>query len=105
MKYILTSEKRNLFVFAVILFSCGKKNDSVLPIRKDITQAVYASGKIYPLNDYKVYAKLPGYVEKIHVHVGDSVKVGQPLLTIKSEVSEKNVEMAKNQYELAQKNG
>lgn len=93
-----------LFTIAAAFFSCGKKGDTALPVRKDITQAVYASGKIYPLNDYKVYAKLPGYVEKIHVHVGDSVKVGQPLLTIKSEVSEKNVEMAKNQYDLAQKN-
>ncbi|TAL62844.1 MAG: HlyD family efflux transporter periplasmic adaptor subunit [Bacteroidetes bacterium] len=97
---------KNICFLALIffLFSCGKKSDSTFPVRKDITQAVYASGKIYPLNDYKVYAKLPGYVEKIHVHVGDSVKTGQPLLTIKSEVSEKNVEMAKNQYELAQKN-
>lgn len=93
-----------LFSIPVIFFSCGKKNDSTTPVRKDITQAVYASGKIYPVNDYKVYAKLPGYVEKIHVHVGDSVKIGQPLLTIKSEVSAKNVEMAKNQFELAQKN-
>ncbi len=89
---------------AVLLFSCGRKTDSITPTRKDITQAVYASGKIYPLNDYKVYAKLPGYVEKIHVTIGDSVKTGQPLLTIKSEVSEKNVEIARNQYELAQKN-
>lgn len=98
MKHIL------LFAFAVLLFSCGKKDESAFPIRKDITQAVYASGKIYPVNDYIVYAKLPGYVEKIHVRVGDSVKIGQPLLTIKSEVSQKNVEMARNQYELAQKN-
>lgn len=89
---------------AATLFSCGKKDSTTTPVRRDITQAVYASGKIYPLNDYKVYAKLPGYVEKIHVHVGDSVKIGQPLLTIKSEVSEKNVEMARNQFELAQKN-
>lgn len=97
--------KNILSVFlGIALFSCGKKGDSTLPVRKDITQAVYASGKIYPLNDYKIYAKLPGYVEKIHVHIGDSVKIGQPLLTIKSEVSEKNVEIAKNQLELAQRN-
>lgn len=93
-----------LFCISLSFLSCGKKNDSTNPVRKNITQAVYSSGKIYPVNDYKVYAKLPGYVEKIHVNVGDSVKIGQGLLTIKSEVSEKNVEMAKNQYELAQKN-
>src|SRR5688572_4478783 len=93
-----------LFLAAAALSGCGKKSDTTVPVRKDIVQAIYASGKIYPLNDYKIYAKLPGYVEKIHVRIGDSVKVGQPLLTIKSEVSEKNAEMAKNQYELAVKN-
>lgn len=93
-----------LLFLATILFSCGTKSDTTFPEFRDITQAVYASGKIYPLNDYKIYAKLPGYIEKIHVKVGDSVKTGQPLLTIKSEVSEKNVEIAKNQFELAQKN-
>ena len=91
-------------LFIIIVSGCKKTSNTTIPIRKDITQAVYASGKIYPVNDYKVYAKLPGYVEKIHIHVGDSVKIGMPLITIKSEVSEKNVEMAKNQWELAQKN-
>ncbi|MEW6469193.1 MAG: efflux RND transporter periplasmic adaptor subunit [Bacteroidota bacterium] len=93
-----------VIAFLSLLGSCGRKGDSIFPARKDLTQAVYASGKIYPVNDYKVFAKLPGYVEKIHVRVGDSVKVGQTLITIRSEVSGKNVEMARNQYELAMKN-
>lgn len=87
-----------------LLTSCGSKNNSTFPARKDLTQAVYASGKIFPINDYKVYSKLPGYIEKIHVKVGDSVKVGQALMTIRSEVSELNVNTAKNLLELAQKN-
>lgn len=93
-----------LFLILASFFSCRNKGDTVFLARKNITQAVYASGKIYPQNDYKIYAKLPGYIEKIHVSVGDSVKVGQPLITIKSEVSEKNAAIAKNQFELAQKN-
>ena len=88
----------------VLLAGCKNKNNTTLPLRKDITQAVYASGKIFPINDYKVFTKLPGYIEKIHVHIGDSVKVGQPLLTIKSEVSDLNVNTAKNLLDLAQKN-
>lgn len=93
-----------LFPISVLLFSCGGKNTSTHPERRDLTEAVYASGKVFPKNDYKVFAKLAGYVEVIHVHVGDSVKVGQPLLTVRSEVSEINVEAAKNQLNLAQKN-
>jgi multidrug efflux pump subunit AcrA (membrane-fusion protein) len=88
----------------LIFASCKNESNSTTPQQKYITQAVYASGKIYPINNYKVYSKLPGYVEKIHVHVGDSVKVGEPIITIKSEVSELNVTTAKNLLSLAQKN-
>lgn len=88
----------------ILLSSCKNNNNSTFPSRKDVTQAVYASGKIFPLNDYKVFSKLPGYIEKIHVRIGDSVKVGQALMTIRSEVSELNVNTAKNLLDLARKN-
>jgi HlyD family secretion protein len=89
----------------VTLWSCkGQKQESVFPIRKDLTQAVYASGKIFPKDNYKLFAKLPGYVQVIHVRVGDTVAAGQALITIRSEVSELNVAAAKNQYALASSN-
>jgi multidrug efflux pump subunit AcrA (membrane-fusion protein) len=88
----------------LLLHACGGKKNTTHPERRDLTEAVYASGKIFPKNDYKVFAKLSGYVEEIHVHVGDSVKIGQPLITIRSEVSQINVEAAKNQLSLASKN-
>lgn len=92
-----------LFV-STLITSCKNINDSIRPSRKDITQAVYASGNIFPINDYKVFSKLPGYIEKIHIHIGDTLKVGQPLMTIKSQISELNVNTAKNFLDLAQKN-
>jgi len=98
---------KKITLIAVVTFAiaaCNSKDETTIPSRKDLTQAVYASGKIYPINDYKVYSKLPGYIEKIHVQVGDSVKVGQPLMTIRSEVSELNVNTAKNLLDLAQNN-
>jgi HlyD family secretion protein len=98
-------KKSLLIVLSVLIFgSCKRSSETITPSRKDLTQAVYASGKIYPLNDYKVFSKLPGYIEKIHIKIGDSVKAGQPLITIKSEVSELNVSTAKNLLDLAQKN-
>jgi HlyD family secretion protein len=65
---------------------------------------VYASGKLFPENGYKVFSKIPGYLEKYHVSVGDTVRTGQPLVTLKSEVSSLNVEAARNLMELARKN-
>lgn len=91
-----------LLVFA--LASCGGKNETVHPEKKDLTQAVYASGKIFPKGDYKVSARLPGYVQEILVKIGDTVKAGQPLLRIRSEISDINVAAAKNQYQLASRN-
>lgn len=87
-----------------LLSACKRSGGTTNAVRKDITQAVYASGKIYPLLDYKVFSKLPGYVQKIHVHIGDSVKIGQELVTIKSEVSGLNVSTAKNLLDLARTN-
>lgn len=88
-------------IISVFLFYCSKNKDITHPIKKDIVQAVYASGKIYPVNVYNVYSKLPGYIAKIHVQAGDIVKAGQVLITIRSESTEKNLEIARNQLKLA----
>lgn len=91
-------------LISLVLVSCGGKNETTHPIRKDLTQAVYASGKVYPKDDYKVSSRLPGYVQEILVKIGDTVKAGQALLRIRSEISTINVEAAKNQYALASRN-
>ena len=101
---------KNLILFITIsfvmlaLFSCKNKNTETRPIRKDITQCVYASGKLFPVDDYKVYSKFPGYVSEIHVRVGDTVAGGATLITIRNDQTEFNAESAKNAMLLAQKN-
>lgn len=87
-----------LLAFAI---SCQKPEDKSKPIRKDITQAVYASGKIFPVDYYRLNVNIPGYIKEIFVRVGDTVKVGQPLFAMKSEVSNLNVATARNNLDLA----
>jgi HlyD family secretion protein len=89
---------------SIALLSCKGGSEPIHPEKRDLTQAVYASGKIFPKNDYKVSSRLPGYVQEILVHVGDTVSAGQPLIRIRSEISAINVEAAKNQYQLAANN-
>lgn len=89
---------------SVVLFTACKNEDVVKPIRKDLTHAVYASGKLYPKNHYTVLSKFPGYVERIHVRVGDSVAAGDVLITIKNETGEINVSSAENLFKLATDN-
>ena len=93
-----------LLTFCIALPSCQKKEDKAVAQLKDITQAVYASGKIFPLDYYRLNVSIPGYIQQIHVKIGDTVEVGQPLFTMKSEVSNLNVSTAKNNLELAQLN-
>lgn len=83
------------------LFSCGKEEDKTKPSRKDITQAVYASGKIFPVDYYRLNVSIPGYIKEIYVNVGDTVKVGEPLFAMKSDVSNLNVATARNNLDLA----
>jgi multidrug efflux pump subunit AcrA (membrane-fusion protein) len=87
-----------------LLPSCKEKEDKAVAELKDITQAVYASGKIFPLDYYRLNVSIPGYIQQIHVKIGDTVTVGQALFTMKSEVSNFNVSTARNNLELAELN-
>lgn len=89
------------FFALLILFSCGEDEDKTKPVRKDITQAVYASGKIFPVDYYRLNVSIPGYIKEIYVKVGDTVKVGQALFAMKSDVSNLNVATARNNLDLA----
>ena len=93
-----------ILVLAATLVACSSKSDSVQPERRDITQAVYASGKIYPLNFMQVSTKVPGIVQEIFVREGDSVVVGQPIMRIKSVANDVGIEAARNQLALARDN-
>ena len=98
---------KNIHLFWLLIaisYSCGKKSDITTPSKKDITHCVYASGKLLPVNDYKVFSKFPGYVSAIHVKIGDSVAAGAPLISIRNDQTEFNAESAKNAMLLAQKN-
>lgn len=88
-------------ILTLFLAGCSKPEDKTKPVRKDITQAVYASGKIYPVDYYRLNVSIPGYIKEIFVRVGDTVKVGQPLFAMKSDVSNLNVATARNNLDLA----
>jgi HlyD family secretion protein len=94
-------------VFSLLVlfaFSCKNKTSETQAIRKDLTQCVYASGKLFPVDDYKVFSKFPGYISEIHVHVGDTVASGAALITVRNDQTEFSAESAKNAMVLAQKN-
>jgi len=97
---------KRALLFASIVFAsaCADKKNTAQVVRKNIQHAVYASGKLYPLNHYTVISKFPGYVEKVAVHPGDSVSTGTLLISIRNEVNALNLESARNLLTLARQN-
>jgi HlyD family secretion protein len=83
------------FVFLVLLYSCQTPDDTVKPVIKAVSQSVYASGIIKSKNQYQAYSTVNGIIEEIYVTEGDSVKVGQPILRVSSEVQQLNLENAR----------
>jgi len=84
--------------------ACQKRQKTALPSRKDITQAVYASGKAYPTRYYKVVASVPGYLGKLHVQVGDSVTRGQALFTVQNDAGAFSLEAGASTLAQARRN-
>ena len=85
----------------ILLAGCNRSGQETQPVRKEITQAVYASGKLYPIGHYTVFSKIPGYVERVFVSAGQSVHRGDPLVSVRNETNEMNLESARNLVELA----
>ena len=92
------------FAICSVFISCSNQKNEMKPERRDLIQAVYASGKLYPINHYVVFAKFPGYVKSINVKAGQRIHYGDLLLTIRNEISDLNTDNAKNQLQLAQEN-
>ena len=68
--------------------------ESVSPTKEKITESVYASGFVRSNNQYQVYAKSSGVLEKVWVKEGDMVKKGQILFTLSNQVSKLNADNA-----------
>lgn len=80
--YILTL----FFLFT----GCQQQFEDTRPVRKDITEAVFASGKLTAEGTYNLIAKSDGYLVSIHFEVGDIVSKGTVLAAIENEESRFN---------------
>ncbi len=74
-----------LFAVGIMLFSCGKKQETSLPSLGPITESIYASGVLKTADQYQAYVTVNGIISQILVKEGDSVHVGSPLVSITNE--------------------
>ncbi len=94
--------RNKIFFAALILASVGcKKVEQTTPVRKDIVDAVFASGNIITQNQYAVTANAEGFLKDALVSEGDSVKQGQLLFNVINNVQQSQVANAAINYDYA----
>ncbi len=86
-----------ILAFAGILVSCKKsQNTSISPQYKPLTEAVYASGNIFPKNEYKLTANADGFLVKQTAFEGDIISKNQLIFQLESVSQDARLEASSN---------
>lgn len=95
-----------IIAIAIVFFtsSCGKKTQEAKPIRRDVTETVFASGILEAKNTYKLTTEADGYLTAINFEEGDVVSEGTLLAIVENKQSFVNTESATQLYNIAQSN-
>jgi len=88
----------------ILLNSCGKNTETTKPVRKNITETVFASGILVPENQYNLTAQSEGYLISLNFDEGDIVKTGDLLAVIDNKTYEINSQGADLLLKIAQVN-
>lgn len=100
MKIRITAAVITLGTIAILAVGCNP-NGSTTPTRQDIVNAVFASGYLITDHEYLVTANADGFLIESHVEEGDSIRAGQALFVLSSEVQNQQLENARANYEYA----
>ncbi len=97
---------RLIFTVCILisLFSCKKEKESIQVTSNDITESVYASGKIKAIDQYYVYSTVNGVLQNILVNAGDNIAKDQTFIEIDNLTSELNTENARIALDLSAEN-
>jgi HlyD family secretion protein len=87
-----------------VLIACGKKSEETKPIRKDVTEAVFASGVLEANGTYNLTAQNDGYLLKVNFEEGDTVSEGSILAVVDNRENRYNTESSNALYNIAQSN-
>jgi HlyD family secretion protein len=82
------NKKRQLWwlLLPLAFTACKEEQTEVRVETKMLTSAVYASGSLVPAQEYKVLSSVDGYLVNAFVKEGDSVRQGQLLFEVSSDV-------------------
>lgn len=92
-----------ILIISVFLSACHQK-EQTSPQRKDLVDAVFASGNVTMSNSYLVISQTEGYLQKVFVSEGDSVRQGQLLFRLLDETPKAQLESSETAYKKALSN-
>lgn len=87
-----------------LINSCGRKSAETKPVRKNITETIFASGILVPENQYNLTAQSEGYLIKLTFREGDTVKAGDVLALIENKQNDFNATGANALLSIANNN-
>ncbi len=90
-----------IVISVLLLNSCKKKNNEISPIRKDITETVFASGILVPDDQYNLTSQTEGYITALNFEEGDLVKKGDILAVVDNKQSTINAQSTNALYKIA----
>lgn len=95
--------KKILVLFVLITSSITgcKHQDSIKPTRKNIVEAVFASGNVYTESQYIITSLTDGYLVKLLYNEGDSVDAGNILFLIENNAQSEQLVNAETNYQYA----
>jgi multidrug efflux pump subunit AcrA (membrane-fusion protein) len=99
-----TMRRALLYILPFLIGGCGNHEEKIHPVRKNIIETVYASGKIMPENEYRVFALANGTVKEKLVTEGTPVAAGTVLYKISSEAPQARLDAARSSLENSQSN-
>jgi len=89
---------------ATLFTACGKKTEETKPIRKDVTETVFASGILEAKNTYSLTAQADGYLVAVNFNEGDMVEANHVLAVIDNKESGFNKESTNDLFAIANNN-
>lgn len=93
-----------IFIWFLLIYSCGGQREKIYPQQTVLTASVYASVSVQPDSLYQVYAAVGGILDRNVVEEGDLVKKGDALAEIINSTPKLNTENARLALLLAQEN-
>ena len=93
-----------IFIISLIIFSCSKEQDKILPTETTVTEGCYSAVTIQPDSLYQAYAIVAGILVANLVDEGALVLKGETIMQIINNTPKLNSQNAKFALDLAKEN-